>query len=535
MKGERPKVLIIGLDGATFDLIKPWAREGHLPNLKRLMETGSYGNLESTLPPVTAPAWASMVTGKNPAGHGCFDFTKQVDKATGHVGIVNSKSIRSKTLWSMLSEADIKIGSVNVPITYPPFEVNGFMISGMLSPNNTGVSYPGGLIQEMTDKSCSYRVDVSEKFREGREDVFLNDILSLTEEREKSSLWLMRNKPWDFFFVVFKATDYGTHFFWKYMDKNHPHYMGDNSGYNDAILRCYQISDEAVGKLVKEAGEDTTVFIVSDHGGGPLLKSVNLNIYLRRRGFLHMKRTFRTMLKRAMFRLGLSPDRVYGMVKVFRMERRVAKKSRRDTLNALSSKFLSFDDVDWPRTRAFSRGYLGQISINAKGEEYNRIRQEVIDALFEMKDPQTGEKIVTKVVKKEEAYSGKFINDAPDLVVIMQDYKYNSYPLFASSNSLVKPQIEGSSGHHKMQGVLIAEGPNIRSGHELPGSRIWDVCPTILHIYGISIPENMDGLVVQAIFSEGSEPSERKITYEHAGEENILKKSIEKLKISGKI
>jgi predicted AlkP superfamily phosphohydrolase/phosphomutase len=231
----------------------------------------------------------------------------------------------------------------------------------------------------------------------------------------------------------------------------------------------------------------------------------------------------------------MSPNQVFKALKALRMEKFILSKPRVDVAKTLNTKFLSFDDVDWDRTKAFSRGFLGQIHITGKGDEYFKVRQQVIDALLEIRDQKTGEKIVTKIVKKEEAYSGKFIDDAPDLVVIMQDFRYNPYPFFASSNSFLTPHIEGTSGTHKQYGIFCAAGSNIKPNQELQGLRIIDVCPTILHILGIQVPEDMDGRVIKELFREDSEISRREVKYQEVAVEPKLKNIIENLKLSGKI
>ena len=125
------RFLVIGIDGGTFDLIRPWAEAGDLPNLARLMAEGVHGPLESTLPPVTAPAWSTFATGKNPGKHGVFDFILPMG---GRYDLVNATSIHAPTLWQIISEAGLKCGVMNVPVTYPPAPINGFVIGGMLSP-----------------------------------------------------------------------------------------------------------------------------------------------------------------------------------------------------------------------------------------------------------------------------------------------------------------------------------------------------------------------------------------------------------------
>jgi predicted AlkP superfamily phosphohydrolase/phosphomutase len=535
MDKDNRKVLVIGLDGATFDLIKPWVKNGHLPNIKKFFDNGTIGNLKSTMPPMTSPAWPSMITGKHPAGHGCFDFTKKVDKKTGDVGIVSSLSIHSESLWTLLSNAGKTIGVMNVPVTYPPQKVKGFLISGLLTPNNNGASYPEGIIEEIREKLKPYQVHINVQFREGNEKAFFDDVLSLINKREETALWLMKNKPWDFFFLVFSGTDSVSHFFWKYMDKNHPQYKGNDNGFNDAILRTYQRVDLAIGHLVKEAGEDANIFLVSDHGSGPLHKSVNINIFLKQKGLLVMKKSPKTMVKRLMFRMGFSPHQVYKAMKTLHLESNVLKRNAEERNKAINTKFLSFDDIDWERTKAFSRGHFGQIFINADGEEYDKVLNETMNALYDMKDPKTKRNIVTKIIKRKKLHPGQYIKNAPDLMIIMKDYEYFSYPFFASSNSIVLPQIGGFSGQHRMHGIFCAVGPDIKMGQELQDLSITDFCPTLLHLFGIPVPEDMDGMVRKDLYIQESGVYARKVKYQKAAVEDKMGKIIKNLRTSGRL
>ncbi|MCB0005568.1 MAG: alkaline phosphatase family protein, partial [Anaerolineales bacterium] len=137
------KAFIIGIDGATFNLIKPWAKAGHLPNLARLMAGGAHGNLMSTLPPVTSPAWPTFMTGCNPGKHGVFDF---IQPSGADFSLVNATKIKQPTIWQRLSQAGYRVGVLNVPVTYPPQPLNGFMVSGILSPKGVDISFPADLI-----------------------------------------------------------------------------------------------------------------------------------------------------------------------------------------------------------------------------------------------------------------------------------------------------------------------------------------------------------------------------------------------------
>ena len=168
------KLLIIGFDGATFDLIRPWAREGHLPNLARIMEGGVHGDLISTLPPVTSPAWPTFMTGCNPGKHGVFDFIQPHGE---NFTLVNATRIRQPTIWQRLSEAGYRVGVMNVPVTYPPAPLNGFIISGMLSPKTGQISQPADLIQRYEGELGDYRVAPNVQYRPGLEEEFVDGSL----------------------------------------------------------------------------------------------------------------------------------------------------------------------------------------------------------------------------------------------------------------------------------------------------------------------------------------------------------------------
>ena len=245
------KLLIVGLDGATFDLIAPWAEQGKLPALQRLMNGGTWGALESTVPPMTSPAWPTFATGKFPAKHGVFDF---VSARSGTFNVVNATAVDARSLWDILSAHEKRVGVMNVPVTYPPHEVSGFLISGLLSPAAAKVTYPEGLLAPYEDDlGQRYRVMPSIQYKPGRENEFLRDLEDLVEQRARFASRLMRDEPWDFMMVHFLSTDLAQHALWRHMDPNHPRYEPGNP-HQDAILRVFQRVDVALGKLLSQIG-----------------------------------------------------------------------------------------------------------------------------------------------------------------------------------------------------------------------------------------------------------------------------------------
>ena len=500
---KNKKVLIIGLDGATFDYIFPLIKKGRLPNLGKLIKEGSWGYLESTVQPITGSAWPSFMTGKTPAKHGVFDFIQQEVKAD--VSLVNSRSIKAETIFDILSRHNKKVIAINVPVTYPPWKINGIMITGMLSPENANITYPEKLKEELKD----YRVDIETSYREGSEQEFIDDITNLLKIRVKVTTNLLIKNQWDFAMVVFRGTDVIPHYFRKYMDEGHPEYPKSNKRFENAISDIYEENDRAVGELLKIIPDDTSVFLMSDHGHGRLRKMINLNMWFLKNGFLTLKKSAKVMLKYNLFKIGLSPQNVYRVLSRLRIQNiipHINRQSRNKILNAM----LSFSDVDWSKTKAYSLGHIGQIYINLKGrekfgivnrgKEYEDVRNEIIEKLKKLKDPETGEYVIDKVVKKEEIYSGPFLDRAPDLYVFSKDSEYDCFALMAQSTEIFSKHFKKQSGNHRLHGIFVANGPDIKKDNQTKDAKIIDIVPTILYLMGIPIPDDLDGKILKDIF-----------------------------------
>ena len=506
------RILIFGVDGATFDLIEPWAAAGYLPNLARLMAVGVHGELESTLPPVTSPAWPSFMTGCNPGKHGVFDFIRPQGDG---FDLVNSTSIRQRTIWQILSDAGLKVGVMNVPVTYPAQPVSGFMITGLLSPSRGGdICYPAGLLSRYEPKLGPYRIAPRVQYTPGAEAPFAADVSELIETHGRWGLHLMQAEPWDVFMLHFLSLDVMQHALWRFMDPTHPRYEpgrrspdGADPPHQNAIRDAYARVDAAIGKMLDRLDEETIVLVMSDHGFGPLHAIVNLNNYLMEKGLLQLKRDPWTRLKAAAFRRGLTPATIFRWMSRLGVQDLAARTSKA-TRNKMMGKLLSYDAVDWSRTVAYSMGHVGQIYLNIAGREPNgivspsdrpRVLQQVMDALQELRD-EAGRPLVTRLIPRRDIYHGRHAQHGPDLHVVLDDYKMISFPLFATDSSIITKQIRGDSGCHRREGVFIASGPGIRVGTTLAGASILDLAPTILHLAGLPVPSVMDGRVLGEIF-----------------------------------
>jgi len=510
------RICVIGLDGATLDLIEPWIQKGKLPTLKKLISNGTKGRLRSAIPPITAPAWSSFITGKNPGKHGLYDFIAR-RPGTYQTRPFNASDRNGESLWSLLSRAGKRVTILNVPMTYPPEPVNGFMVSGMGTPATVDdFCYPKEIIHDLRRVVPNYEVQNEGIFDpRGREHQMLQAVQKMTAMRQQTVRHFLTQAEWDFFMVVFMATDWLQHYFWHYMDESHPcHDPEAPAILKNAILDCYRQIDDCLGEILDCLDDDTLVIIMSDHGFGPQEKYLHVNTWLWENGYLHFKSTAQTRLKETLFKSGITPLNIYEFLRRLGKSRTVAQnlRQRKESVReAVNRMFLSFNDVDWGRTRAYSVGNIGPIYVNLKGREpegavepgheYDDLVAELTDALFRLRDPISGDQIVEHVYRREEVFHGDHLTDAPDLLFLPRDMKYIGYGLlqFSSNHWLAASD---RSGGHRMDGLLLMHGSGVRTGHELASARIIDLAPTILAAMGVPVPTDMDGQVLTNAFVE---------------------------------
>ncbi len=511
------KLLIIGFDGATFNLIRPWAEAGYMPNLARLMQEGVHRELLSTLPPVTSPAWPTFMTGCNPGKHGVFDFIQPMGS---RFTLVNATRIKQPTIWKRLSQAGYQVGVMNIPVTYPPQEVNGFMISGMLSPTNGRISHPADIVKRYEAELGPYQVLPKVQYKPGNEEEFIAEIYRVLHLRGKWALELMRREPWDVLMFHFLAMDVMKHALWRFMDHSHPRY--EPSPYEHAIRDGYAIVDSYIGQLLDQLPADGNALIMSDHGFGPLHNMVNLNVYFMQKGLLKLKQDAWTQLKAFAFRHGITPSGAFQLASKLGVQNLAARVSK-EKRNNIVGKFLSFDNVDWSRTVAYSMGHVGQVYLNLVGrephgivrpEEYEQTRQQVAEVLRELKD-KNGRSLVSRLYTRDDAYHGPHAPKGADLHLVLDEYNMIAFPLFATEGKVLTQQIRGDSGCHRSEGIFFGYGPDIRAAGELSQANILDLAPTIMHMLGTAVPSIMDGQVMQDIFTNPTP-----ITYSDDGVED---------------
>ncbi len=510
------RAIIIGLDGATFDLIHPWANAGYLPNLAYLMREGSYGELLSTIPPMSPSAWTSFMTGKNPGKHGIFDFTQRAPQSYRvHI----TTRTREATLWKMLSQQGRRVCVVNVPQTYPPESVNGIMVTGLGTPAHAPFTFPPDLGPEL--ESHGYRINPSVSYRPGNEAAYLQSVFDTAEKNTQLVLKLLKREPWDFFMTVLRLTDEIPHFFWRYMDSTHPDHVTSPNEWKDAILNAYRKADDLIGRLI-EAARDAWVIILSDHGFGPLYKDVFLNEWLRQGGFLVLKRgtmvsnIWRWLMRQAGFtRSQVGPTLSRLKLGWLRVWLRNSLGQHADIIPNDPRPHIC-DIVDWRQTRAYSMGYIGQVYLNVVGrdpegavspEDYEAVRIQVAEHLMKLKD-EDGSPVVDRIIYKEEVCHGPYTNIAPDLFVLMRDLTYitrESYDWSERGEIFTRP-LTGECGGHRIPGILIAHGPPFRKNNIIVNATILDITPTVLYLLGCPIPADLDGNVLLNLLVEDFYP-----------------------------
>jgi predicted AlkP superfamily phosphohydrolase/phosphomutase len=507
----RGRVLVIALQEATLDLIGPWAENGTLPTLRKLMAAGLCGPIRGSEPLTTPHGWANILTGKGAGRHGVFDFWQRDHR--GRFYPTDRTSLREKPVWTLLHEQGLKSAVINVPLTFPPEAAGGFMIAGSDAPGITrAIVAPPEVYDQITSRFGSYRPNAI--FPGGRKK---SDYLGLFE-RETSRqtdicVHLLTINEWDFALVYFADAAMAQHYFWADMNSG-----GDSNPYRNVLQTAYRCLDDSIARLIAVAGPEATVFVVSECGAGPLRYGVQINTWLQQEGFLSWK-------NHASPGSRIMSAGVRSTVQAWlKWGRDLAKRRMPESFRFWLNERLpglkgaqghgASHSIDWAHTRAFAQGKEGSLFINLKGRdphgivaagsEYEAVRQAIIDRLGQLRDPGSGQTAVTRVYRREELFDGPMANLAPDLFIEWRDDMYMPTEQAREREKVfVTRWREGmswpTSGSHRVDGVLIASGPQIRPGTRVSGATIFDLLPTWLHLLGQSIPDGLQGRVIDGI------------------------------------
>ncbi|MFW6386503.1 MAG: alkaline phosphatase family protein [Bacillota bacterium] len=497
------RVFVIGIDGGEFSLVKDWIKKGKLPNLAEVMQSGSYGNLRSTIPPITGAAWSSFQTGTNPGKHGAFNWFERMEDEY-RAAPVTAASIKEPTLWKILNKLGRKTGMLGVPVTYPPENVDGFLVPGLLTPlRSDRAGRPEGIIDEICSIDPDYKFSPKEWTRGYEPGEWVAELISDVEGRTEVIRHLMLNKDWDFMMAHFMETDQVQHFMWDRAEEE-----GETP-----ILDVYQAVDRAVGVIRESLEPEDTLYIMSDHGFGPLSYNFHIDTWLLKEGYIKLKNNPGTWIKQLGFKLGLTKETFYPvgeyMYPLLRKTGMLATAIQLASNPWLDRFFLSSQNVDWSRSLAYSHSEIGHIYLNVKGrepegaiepEDVPEVREELISRLKELDNPYTGKKIIGEIYRGEELYSGEEAERAPDIVFLPADLELLGKGAYNFVSHKTVSRAKAQSGHHRMEGLFLACGPQIKEGVEIDTPHIMDLAPTILYNMGLPLFEHMDGEVIEDIF-----------------------------------
>lgn len=456
------KLVIIGLDCLTPQfLYGPWLED--MPNVGALIGSSMSGNLVSTIPPITVPAWTCMMTSYDPGMLGVYGFRNRKDYSYGELSVSNAGSIKAKTLWNYLSRNRLRSIVLGVPQTYPPKPLNGLLVSSFLTPDKDATyTYPTGLKSQLdTLADGEYIIDI-DNFRTDKKQWLLERIYLMSRRRFKVFRHFLKSEDWDFAVMVEMGPDRIHHGFWRFCDPNHRLYEKGNA-FEDAIYRYYLYLDEEIGKTLDCLPKDASVIIVSDHGAKAMRGGICINEFFIREGLLTLR---------------VYPEEPTPLVK---------------------------EMIDWEKTRAWAEGgYYARVFLNVKGREpegtippsqYSSFRGELKEKLEGLRD-ENGEDIGTRVFFPEDIYK-TCLNIPPDLIVYLGDLDWRSAGTVGHRAIHIFENDTGpDDANHAQEGVFIWHNRGRGGGVRGDKISIYDVAPSVLDFFSIDIPDVMIGEVI---------------------------------------
>jgi predicted AlkP superfamily phosphohydrolase/phosphomutase len=457
------RVAVIGLDCAAPDVIFNKLKED-LPVLSNMTLNGVSGRLRSCDPPITVPAWMVMATGRSPGELGLYGFRSRVPDSYNKIKIPTSQDIKFDTVWEILGKRNKRSIIIAVPPSYPPKPIPGLMVTDFLTPDkDKEFTYPPGLKNEILRDFPDYKFDV--KFRKPEKKQIIDEIYRMTETRFQMAEKMIKEKEWDFFFMVEIGIDRIHHAFWRYIDES-SHLYEDDKEMRDKFVSYFKMVDSHIGKMLDEFDDDTVVLVVSDHGAKAMKGAFAINQWLIKEGYLK--------LKGGIPKQGASLDEL---------------------------------DLDWAHSKAWAwGGYYARVFLNVKGREpegiieMENLRDE-LDALKEkigsIRGP-NGEKWKTRVFEPEEAYP--VVNgDRSDLFVYLDDLNWRAAgTLGYDTNYLLENDTGPDDAVHDYDGIYIMYRKNKKIGKVIDSS-IFRIAPTILELYRVRKMYGIQGKPLEGV------------------------------------
>ena len=454
---EAKRVMIIGLDCAAPKILFDDMRS-ELPVISGLMERGVWGELESCDPPITVPAWSCMMSSKDPGTLGFYGFRNRKDHSYDGMTFATNEKMKHDRVWDILSRDGRHVVVLGVPMTFPPRQVNGEMVSCFLAPSiESRYTYPEELRDEIAETVGEYMVDVP-NFRTDEKERIMRDIKEMTRRRFALARHLRDTRDWDFLMMVEMGTDRLHHGFWRFYDHTHPDYQ-PGTRWEEEFRAYYRSVDAEIGQLIEGLDDDTAVLVVSDHGAQSMVGGIQVNEWLQREGYL---------------RLAEQPE---GVIPIGQAT------------------------IDWPNTRVWADGgYYSRIFLNVRGREpegtvdpadYEALRDELIAKLEALGDEQ-GNPIGTRVFRPQELYH-EVNGVAPDLICYFGNLTWRSIGSLGDGRIQVRENDTGpDDANHAKMGVYVMAGPGMPTAAP-ERATLFDIAPTVLTAMGYQVPADMQG------------------------------------------
>ncbi|HEX6352555.1 alkaline phosphatase family protein [Actinophytocola sp.] len=465
--------MVIGLDGASFDIVDRLVPTGRLPNLAALLGSGASARVNCTWPAHTAPGWSSFVSGRRPGGHGIYQFFDTQDRDYG-AHLTQASDLGCSSAWDWLTAQGWSLGLVNVPMSHPPRELPGYQITWPLQ-QTIRYCRPAGLLAELAKNGVHFQSDLATMFRGDMS--YLDEAVASVEARVRSLEYLMTNHPTDLVMAVLTEADRVCHHYWHFCDPEHPRYEAapSGSGWDEAVERIYTALDDGVGRLLEMVGDETSVVVASDHGLGVGRYGVAVHRLLAEAGLLAT----------------------------------VPTGQRQDGQQA--SWFTGEEQsVDFGRTRVYMPvpGSYG-LNVNLAGRQRDGIVTErdraavlaaATDVLADVR--LDGEPVFSSVVPRDVVYPGAHVTRAPDLLLVPRDESV--LPVSDLDGPVWRPSWQ--TGLHRYQGMWIHRSPRVKPGRLAEPVRIVDLLPTLLTDLGASWPDTIDGQPVPVVREQPARP-----------------------------
>jgi predicted AlkP superfamily phosphohydrolase/phosphomutase len=487
--------LIIGIDGATWTVLKPAMERGYMPFMKSLADRGASGILESTLPAVTPAAWGTFQNGRNPAVNGVLDFITW-DKETKRTTLVNSTYLQ-QTIWEILSQSGKDVVAINVPLTYPPRPVNGYIVTGILTPSmESSFTYPPEFKIELLGHFPQYKIlnlqSIPKEYSAATRPVnFINTLNEVAVNQVEAAIYLLKKRQWDLFMLHFQVTDMLQHALWKYLDPNHPEF--DASVQESIFSTFYKLIDEQIQRLVavyKENNQESIVIAASDHGFESHYRCINIANWLVQENYQILNRTSFT-----------KPINKYVFSKLCGLFRHIPIK-RVQSLRSIIYEKMQL--LDYEKTKVVCHGGCkeGLVYVLEKDPVLkHEIEESLVDKLSRLSD--SGKPVIRKIYTISELYGVSASRHLPDLIIEPENgysIKPNFQPKSELFTSVTADDIMNIGKHHK-DGIILVSGQTIQPNSSLH-LRLIDIVPTLLYYFQISTPEVLEGRVCTELFND---------------------------------